>query len=697
MKKYIFLILLSISLQIEYYSVDNFFESVKNAKCNLSEVDNIKNYLIDLFDKTYTFADIAKNPPQPSFNSSFYKAVNILQKLKDYNINRDDISEYELYHDLSKIIHELNDLHIGVSFNHFNNYSFILPLTLKIKMENDTPVVYTKLVNSVYHEMFDQNLIKKIEKNLNNRVKSINGRSPLIYIEEYCENFIHVKNPHGAFSYNYLNFGSSSLRKCPMPKKKLKTFTLIYENKENITTEYKIYNINNVTKNTTKNKNGKEKKDNIFSSIEENKEIIWDYNYLNLFQCKIDKENQINFIVSRTYYPAKLTLFFDILEKCFKLIYENEFPIIYMSEQNNGGYGPIDYLISVLLSPTHTYNEYSAIRKNLVKYFKGDISLRNKENFETIDEKYFNNTSNEYFTNLFILGSYYYSYYYMIKSIKKNINLSKKRKPNEIILFTDGFSYSAASCLLKSMQSRGSGITVGYMGNPLKKNEIFDSSNSPTAIFQEDILNEISEVYKKLKDINIEILAMSGIPSFENKNSFIPMEYQVFPVDEYFKFYEELNNDTYLTYINEAKRIMTKYEKECNKNNKKLLYITNNCKFENSYTHGGYECGDDGKWTNKCIPSYCDEGYIFDTVDQKCIKDIFYIYNLFYELGITIFIISLIISILIIAGLIYYIYKNKGETKHKEELLINSGILDDEQLNNNDDNAVKEELACKVK
>ena len=42
-------------------------------------------------------------------------------------------------------------------------------------------------------------------------------------------------------------------------------------------------------------------------------------------------------------------------------------------------------------------------------------------------------------------------------------------------------------------------------------------------------------------------------------------------------------------------------------------------KFENEYTHGGYECGDDGKWSNKCIPSYCDDEYFFNHTSKMCI------------------------------------------------------------------------------
>ena len=57
------------------------------------------------------------------------------------------------------------------------------------------------------------------------------------------------------------------------------------------------------------------------------------------------------------------------------------------------------------------------------------------------------------------------------------------RKPNEIIVFTDGFSYSATSVLIKNLQESGNAIIVGYNGNPSekKKNDKFDASQSPSA------------------------------------------------------------------------------------------------------------------------------------------------------------------------------------------------------------------------
>ena len=68
--------------------------------------------------------------------------------------------------------------------------------------------------------------------------------------------------------------------------------------------------------------------------------------------------------------------------------------------------------------------------------------------------------------------------------------------------------------------------------------------------------------------------------------------------------------------------IFDKYKKKCNPKNKNLLFISDKCKFDDPRLHGGFECDDDGFWSKKCIPSYCDNGYVYDKKIKKCIKDI---------------------------------------------------------------------------
>ena len=82
-----------------------------------------------------------------------------------------------------------------------------------------------------------------------------------------------------------------------------------------------------------------------------------------------------------------------------------------------------------------------------------------------------------------------------------------------------------------------------------------------------------------------------------------------------------MNASLYDAFINDSLRIFEHYKTYCNPKNKKLLLISSECDGQfSSHAHGGYECGDDGKWSKKCVASYCDIGYIFDHEKKKCIE-----------------------------------------------------------------------------
>ena len=71
--------------------------------------------------------------------------------------------------------------------------------------------------------------------------------------------------------------------------------------------------------------------------------------------------------------------------------------------------------------------------------------------------------------------------------------------------------------------------------------------------------------------------------------------------------------------------------------------------------HGGYECGSDGKWSKTCIPSYCDNGYIYDKKTNKCIEDICLKKNENSKEGTALFISSMVFFGLFLISLITYI------------------------------------------
>ena len=211
------------------------------------------------------------------------------------------------------------------------------------------------------------------------------------------------------------------------------------------------------------------------------------------------------------------------------------------------------------------------------------------------------------------------------------IQMNNKRKPTEILVYTDGYSFSAGSFFLKYLKENGGAIITQYLGNPKKSEEIFDISQSPTPVFPSNLIQLFSkDNYKALMDEYDCELQLPGIQSFYNDtNTKVPLEYEVSAPDEKSEIFENFD-ENYDVFINEAKKFFEKYKGECNSDNKNLLKISEECegKFGNKYTHGGYECGNDGKWSNNCIPSYCDMGYTFDKADKKCIKDLLSIIDL---------------------------------------------------------------------
>ena len=56
--------------------------------------------------------------------------------------------------------------------------------------------------------------------------------------------------------------------------------------------------------------------------------------------------------------------------------------------------------------------------------------------------------------------------------------MKNKRKPTEILVLTDGYSFSAASLYIKYLQKQGGAVVVGYSGNSYD-DSIFDGITYP--------------------------------------------------------------------------------------------------------------------------------------------------------------------------------------------------------------------------
>ena len=229
-------------------------------------------------------------------------------------------------------------------------------------------------------------------------------------------------------------------------------------------------------------------------------------------------------------------------------------------------------------------------------------------------------------------------YIHYAQFYKDLIIRNKYKKPTEIIIYTDGYSFSATSLFIKSLYHFGGAITVGYNGDPDTEKKDFDASQSPTFVLP---LRDFMEtpIFTTLKKYGFIFNQISYGPSYKNQfiegNLDYPEEFQVTPVDERIDIYNAYDDSLYQSFIEKAKEIFKKYNEEgkCNPDNKNLKMLSKECDKEfDSVTHGGYECGKDGKWTKNCKPFYCHKNYYFDYVSQKCVKDVIAEkYSIFYS------------------------------------------------------------------
>jgi hypothetical protein len=58
----------------------------------------------------------------------------------------------------------------------------------------------------------------------------------------------------------------------------------------------------------------------------------------------------------------------------------------------------------------------------------------------------------------------------------------KTKKPTEIIIFTDGYSFSCTSSLITGLQTYGAAIIVGYNSRPDLEKKYFDASQSNSGV-----------------------------------------------------------------------------------------------------------------------------------------------------------------------------------------------------------------------
>ena len=659
------------------FDVLNYFESIKS---NESELTIILKEISKTISEAYAYNEISKNPPQPSFDNNYHDKVDVQNLLNE--INTTNISFYKFYKSLIKQISKLKDLHVDIYFN--NNTIFnilkdlysICPIKFEISKINNKYKIFGKL--NQYYQYYNKKLIDKIQNNYDNNIYivSINNLNPFTFIADFSGNNGKTKNPHGTFSHKFNAHYGYNLAIFPLDKQDL-NLQIIYKNGDIINLEYifiSTYEISELTNHKNENKNDN-KNDMSFkefmnkkalenynykfklsklqkefnkymnlseskNNLEEKSKINWDIQYDNntndIFKCKTDEINKINIYYIQSFSNDNNRLLYkESFLNCVSLFDKNIYPIIVILNKNDGGYSDLSKVMSELISPFISISKYLSIK------MKDNIN-----NKDIIQINYGDNITgyiSKPIEDLIWLNN---------EIINNKKNIKNKRAPTDILIFTDGYSFSAAATFIKYLQYYGGAITAGFFGNPILYDTAFDSGQSSSSIFYNDTLYHLSNSYKKLNDkFNISINMPGNQNFFDDLNLNVPLEYLVTPVDERVEIYHHFKDIYYNEFIKEGLKILNKYKTRCNPNNKKLVYFTNKCngQFENEYTFGGYKCGEDGFWSKKCVPMFCDVEYVFNHQLNKCIlrarnNEIFFVVYRFLLICLFLCIIYILIS-----------------------------------------------------
>ena len=669
------------------YSIEEVFNFINNLTETEDNLNKIIDSLSDTLNKTYTYNEIYKNPPQPKFDENYYTKINIQEKLK--SINTKNANVYEFYREIKKVLDSLKDHHLIFGGEMILNYlNFLEPIRYDIKkIDNKYRMFAQEISFTDFFKNFKNNetIFDIIKKNRDTPIKSINGQDPFNFITNFGGVFKKLKSPQASFRYKFINHNLKSLADYPLTIDELTNFTVIYENGDNFTTDYIIYTtkileetdfikenkffdfnskkseiidytinmdnsllkssifLNDINNNLSKDENQKDLK------IEEEKinyslgSIDWNYDSDSSIFCKVDETKKVNVYTLSNFNIKESSRYIKAVKSCVELFDNNDYPIIFINIFNQGGLIYMAQLVLELLSPSIALNIYGAFRDSDIfkdnKIFNDEIlsSFSDSKNCEVLNyEKLINKTNKINYGNQ-IEDTLSDVVIFNGKKFKKEVEPIKKklknpRKPTDIIVFTDGYTFSAGAIMIKFLQYYGGAITAGYFPYPNLDDIPYDSGSSASALFSYKILQSFNiEEYKKLEDLNL-YLSVPGAQIFYNKNNFSrPLEYEVTPVDEIVEIYPKyentyniLNDEGYESFINESLKIFEKYKTKCNPNNNKLLLLTSDCdgKFRNNYTHGGYKCNENGTWSQECVPSYCDIGFIFDHTKHKCVIDI---------------------------------------------------------------------------
>ena len=672
---------------------EEFYKQQKGNKKGLDYYNNVIDDLKKILNY-YVFIDVYKNPPQPAFDDHYFPIVDTFAELENIRSEiTEDTNYYDFFRKIREFIDSYKDAHMSYGLNAFpTKYAFLCPIKLKtIEPENGT--IYMTAELAYNDEAYFKNgteVFEVIERNKDVSILSINGQSPFDFMQNFGNKFFNLKNPHATYAFKTHNYLAPFIIYFPFDENEI-NFKVEYSNGDFFETELAIAEIvndlnddnlfyffndmkienefmnyfksnfenneygvpkslyellldfektkginqNNINSNNLIYRNKQEfNYENVLN--EDEPKITWDIEYVpgnpKYFQCRVDKENELNVIHLPTFSYKNETLIIQLIKDCISLFDQNNYKIVVILNFNGGGVEVVSQTLIEYIQPHIPSLFYNTLRKGeyLDKYY--DNNFKDDSIVETCkipDKKYVldHTISIDYgkgvinnVTSVFRRFGQHREEFDKQKKLIKN-----KRKPNEIIIFTDGYSASAASLFTKSFQNEGGAIVVGYNGNPLST-DIFDGSQHFSSVFHYSDLYELDkDLMEKMEDEGVYFSQICRTSNFFDYRDYkVPEEFGIKEVDVVSNIYEAFDQDVnYDIFMKKAKEIFGEYNNQCNRNNKRLTMFDDKCSFDDDKkAHGGHPCNDEGDWDlNECVKVYCDEGYLLDFKENKCVKD----------------------------------------------------------------------------
>ena len=660
--KFVLLLVLISLIKGEDAYVELISEKVSEEYCN-----QVINNMTAILNEGYVYLDFLKSPKQPEGYDDYIPKVDLISELN--SINKKNRTFYDFYRDIENVLEKTRDGHFNIyariTPNNFllNSSYFCIPFLYSLIETNDEKGevngAYLSIEpNDACKEGYTNETLNKIIELKGKKIISINNIEPYEYFDEMSKKGRVIHSPQARFIYIRRSISQFSVQYYPFKKEELnisikfegvdETLDIEYQFvlKKYLNTEFEKYYADE-QKRYLKHKmpfptfDEIEKKYKIKKGLlnekSKNDKDIWDLKSKggNL-KCKVDEDNKLNVFYQNSFSPEDFEDYEKVMYECFKNFYSNDYKLIIIEDQNGGGYSELCIPFTQYVRPKILKPEVTSMRSsNLIykNFFINDENLNPETCFPyTEKDNILDGIKDQYSEEVFhqrtknIESFNIYEKKIMELKRREYLDLGKVKKPTEIIVFTDGFSFSCTSVFIKGLQVHGAAILVGYNSRPDLVDKKYDASQSNSAV-ETFSFSEYIQNLEKL-GFNSRLTFSEEFDPNDKGNPKTPMEFLIYPVDEVSNIYLKYDDDKYDRFIKEAKSIFDKYNDlengECNPNNTFLFYETSECdsKLGIDKAHGGYLCGSNGKWDkNQCIVAYCDKGYILNDEKNKCIED----------------------------------------------------------------------------